>query len=111
MTDTAALQALERWQLEPIISVDQATSGRMNEVFIVTTAQRKLVLRKHRRPNLKQVRFEHAVIAHAIDHHEPGDIIVLAGKGHETYQEIHQVKHHMDEREIVAEHLKARAAR
>lgn len=44
-------------------------------------------------------------IAWAIDHHEPGDVIVLAGKGHETYQEIHGVKHHMDEREIVAEHL------
>ncbi|MBR7178895.1 MAG: UDP-N-acetylmuramoyl-L-alanyl-D-glutamate--2,6-diaminopimelate ligase [Oscillospiraceae bacterium] len=33
------------------------------------------------------------------------DIIVLAGKGHETYQEIHGVKHHMDEREIVADIL------
>lgn len=44
-------------------------------------------------------------IAWAIDHHEPGDVIVLAGKGHETYQEINGVKHHMDEREIVAEHL------
>ena len=34
------------------------------------------------------------------------DIIVLAGKGHETYQEIMGVKHHMDEREIVADILK-----
>ena len=33
------------------------------------------------------------------------DIIVLAGKGHETYQEINGVKHHMDEREIVADIL------
>ena len=41
----------------------------------------------------------------AMDHHLPGDVIVLAGKGHETYQEIDHVKHHMDEREIVAEHL------
>ena len=31
------------------------------------------------------------------------DIIVLAGKGHETYQEVCGVKHHMDEREIVAD--------
>ena len=29
------------------------------------------------------------------------DIIVLAGKGHETYQEINHVKHHYDEREII----------
>ena len=36
---------------------------------------------------------------------QAGDVILLAGKGHETYQEIHGVKHHMDEREIVAEIL------
>ena len=42
-------------------------------------------------------------IAWAIRSHEPGDVIVLAGKGHETYQDIGGVKRHMDEREIVAE--------
>ena len=47
-------------------------------------------------------------IAWAIDHHEPGDVIVLAGKGHETYQEINGVKNHMDEREIVAGRLSGR---
>ena len=47
-------------------------------------------------------------IGYAIAHHQPGDVIVLAGKGHETYQEIGKVKHHMDEREIVAEYLAAR---
>lgn len=35
---------------------------------------------------------------------EPGDVIVLAGKGHECYQEIQNKKHHMDEREIIAEY-------
>jgi UDP-N-acetylmuramoyl-L-alanyl-D-glutamate--2,6-diaminopimelate ligase len=44
-------------------------------------------------------------IAWAIDHHQPGDVILLAGKGHETYQDIGGAKHHMDEREIVAQHL------
>lgn len=47
-------------------------------------------------------------IEYAIENHRPGDIIVLAGKGHETYQEINHVKHHMDEREIVARILKER---
>jgi UDP-N-acetylmuramoyl-L-alanyl-D-glutamate--2,6-diaminopimelate ligase len=42
----------------------------------------------------------------ALDNHRVGDIILLAGKGHETYQEVNGVKNHMDEREIVAEHLK-----
>ena len=33
----------------------------------------------------------------------PGDIILIAGKGHEDYQEIKGVKHHFDDREIVKE--------
>ena len=44
-------------------------------------------------------------IRHAMEIAKKDDIIVLAGKGHETYQEIMGVKHHMDEREIVAEIL------
>ena len=44
-------------------------------------------------------------IHHAMDIGQKDDIIVLAGKGHETYQEICGVKHHLDEREIVAEYL------
>ena len=44
-------------------------------------------------------------IHYAMDIAQKNDIIVLAGKGHETYQEICGVKHHMDEREIVAEYL------
>ena len=43
----------------------------------------------------------------AMDHAEKGDVIVLCGKGHETYQEVNHVKYHMDEREIVAEYLEA----
>ncbi len=35
----------------------------------------------------------------------PGDVVILAGKGHEDYQEIKGVKYHMDEREIVKEVL------
>ena len=44
-------------------------------------------------------------IYHAMDIAQKHDIIVLAGKGHETYQEINGVKYPMDERQIVAEHL------
>ena len=44
-------------------------------------------------------------IHHAMDIAEKDDIIVLAGKGHETYQEICGVKHHLDEREVVAQYL------
>ena len=47
----------------------------------------------------------------AIDHHEPGDVILLCGKGHEDYQIIGHEKIHMDEREIVADYLAERAKR
>ena len=48
-------------------------------------------------------------IGYALDNRQEGDIIVLAGKGHESYQEVNGVKAHMDEREIVAEHIAKRA--
>jgi UDP-N-acetylmuramoyl-L-alanyl-D-glutamate--2,6-diaminopimelate ligase len=44
-------------------------------------------------------------IEFAMDIGRKDDIIVLAGKGHETYQEIHGVKYHLDEREEVAAYL------
>jgi UDP-N-acetylmuramoyl-L-alanyl-D-glutamate--2,6-diaminopimelate ligase len=45
-------------------------------------------------------------IHYAMNHALPGDVIALCGKGHEDYQIIGTEKHHLDEREIVAEHLK-----
>ncbi|MCM1157013.1 MAG: UDP-N-acetylmuramoyl-L-alanyl-D-glutamate--2,6-diaminopimelate ligase [Bacteroidales bacterium] len=44
-------------------------------------------------------------IRYAIMHAQKGDIIVLAGKGHEDYQEIKGKKYHMDERELIKEIL------
>ena len=45
-------------------------------------------------------------IHYAMDNAQDGDVIVLAGKGHEDYQEINHQHFPMDERVIVAEHLK-----
>lgn len=45
-------------------------------------------------------------IRYAINNGQPGDIIVLAGKGHEDYQEIEGVKYPMDERDLIADILK-----
>lgn len=45
-------------------------------------------------------------IRYAIEHAQEGDVIVLAGKGHEDYQEIQGQKYPMDEREIVADVIK-----
>ncbi len=44
-------------------------------------------------------------IRYAIEHGRPGDVIVLAGKGHETYQEIKGVKYDMDDRILIRDVL------
>lgn len=49
-------------------------------------------------------------IHRAIDLAGDGDVILLAGKGHEDYQVVGHRKRHMDEREIVAEYLRKREA-
>ena len=46
-----------------------------------------------------------AAIRYAMDIAKKDDIIILAGKGHETYQDIGGHKYHLDEREEVAAHL------
>ena len=44
-------------------------------------------------------------IEYALKNARKNDVIILAGKGHENYQEINGGKHHFDEKEIVAEIL------
>ena len=44
-------------------------------------------------------------IEKALDMAEKDDIVVIAGKGHETYQDVMGVKHHFDDREIVIEYM------
>ena len=51
-----------------------------------------------------------AAIRHALSIGQDGDVIVLAGKGHETYQEINGVKRPFDEKIIVQELLEELAA-
>lgn len=43
----------------------------------------------------------HEAIRVALAMAEPGDVVLIAGKGHETYQEIDGVKHPFDDREVV----------
>ena len=42
-----------------------------------------------------------AAIALAMDWAAPGDVVILCGKGHETYQEIGSKTRPLDEREVV----------
>ena len=47
-------------------------------------------------------------IEKALDMASAKDIVVVAGKGHETYQDVMGTKHHFDDREIVREYMKKR---
>lgn len=61
---------------------------------------------KDKRTPTKVICDRREAIAWAIDNAAPGDVLLLAGKGHEDYQVIGHEKHHMDEREIVSDCLK-----
>lgn len=50
-----------------------------------------------------------AAICWALDHAKRDDTLVFMGKGHETYQEIDHVKHHLDEREEIAKYFAEKA--
>lgn len=61
---------------------------------------------KDKRTPTKVICDRREAIAWAIDNAAPGDVLLLAGKGHEDYQVVGHEKHYMDEREIVADCLK-----
>ena len=62
------------------------------ETGLNTAAKRKYITISDRREAIKT----------AYSLANPGDIILVAGKGHEKYQEIKGVKHHFDDKEEVA---------
>ena len=72
--------------------------------LILRGAQNGEYVLKFRRPAVTLERIE--AIHWALDHGQAGDVLVLCGKGHETYQEVNHEKRRLDEREIVAEHLR-----
>lgn len=46
-------------------------------------------------------------VAYAVSHRQQGDVILIAGKGHETYQEIKGVRYELDDRKLVSEAVRA----
>jgi UDP-N-acetylmuramoyl-L-alanyl-D-glutamate--2,6-diaminopimelate ligase len=58
--------------------------------------------------DVREVGDRRTAIAAALELAEPGDIVVVAGKGHESGQEVHGVVHPFDDREVVRELLGAR---
>ena len=63
------------------------------EAGLNSAARRKTISITDRREAIKT----------AISFANPTDIVLVAGKGHEKYQEINGVKHHFDDKEVVQE--------
>ena len=63
------------------------------EAGLNTAARRKFVTISDRKQAIKT----------AVSMAQPEDILLIAGKGHEKYQEINGVKHHFDDKEVLRE--------
>ena len=55
--------------------------------------------------NVQHVVDRKEAIHMALNKAREGDVVVIAGKGHETYQQIGQAKIHFDDREVVLDYL------
>ena len=61
--------------------------------------------------NYRQIESRREAIYEAVEQAEAGDIILIAGKGHEDYQIIGKEKHHFDDREEARKALKERRSK
>ncbi len=76
---------------------DPETILREMEAGLNTAAKRKTITITDRKEAILQ----------AVKLAKPEDIILVAGKGHEKYQDVNGVKHHFDDKEILNELFKA----
>ena len=59
---------------------------------------------KHMEPDTYHVEVDRRKAIHyAVQMAQPGDVVLLAGKGHENYQDVNGVKHHFDDYEVAQE--------
>jgi UDP-N-acetylmuramyl-tripeptide synthetase len=80
-----------------------------NEDPLVIIQAIEVGLKEHDTP-YKVVPDRREAINRAVSVAKPGDVVIIAGKGHETYQIVGENKYHFDDREIAADALAARAA-
>lgn len=82
------LAVLEHWQLAEVTAVNQTFLGTMNDTFIVTTSDRRVVLRRHRLSRCRaMVEREHALMAHARERGMPCPEVLVARSGERLIEE------------------------
>lgn len=58
-------------------------------------------IKEVKNPNYVIIEDRYEAVKYAVKNALPGDLIIVAGKGHEDYQEIKGVKYHMDDKELI----------
>ena len=92
-------------------------SGRLASYTVITTdnprTEEPEAIVKQIEDGIKKTKGKYKIIVdrekaieHALRKATKNDLVLVAGKGHETYQEINGVKHHFDDREVIANILK-----
>ncbi len=93
-------------------------AGRLSDFLIVTSDNPRsenpsaiinMIMEGVRKSGSEHIIIENRLeaIKYALANAKKDDVIILAGKGHENYQEINGIKHHFDEKEIVDELLRS----
>ena len=70
---------------------------------ILQDMQVGMTTEQYQRTRIEPAR-QHA-IEYAVNHAKPDDIVVIAGKGHENYQEINGVRHNFDDSVVLQQAL------
>jgi UDP-N-acetylmuramoyl-L-alanyl-D-glutamate--2,6-diaminopimelate ligase len=91
-------------------SIFTADNPRQESVESILDHMEAGVARKYFQSQYERLPDRRQAIAHALARAQPGDIICVAGKGHETTQEIAGQFHPFDDRLVVQEFLQRRAA-
>jgi UDP-N-acetylmuramoyl-L-alanyl-D-glutamate--2,6-diaminopimelate ligase len=66
---------------------------------------KEIVAGIHEKNNYETIVNREKAIKRGMEISQPGDLILICGKGHETYQEINGVKNHFDDKEMVEKYL------
>jgi len=86
-----------------------------NSTFVVVTSDNPRTENPHtiiseivsgiKTVNFKVLESREEAIKHAVVNSPDNSVVLIAGKGHETYQEINGVRHHFSDKEIALKYL------